>query len=152
MRRRSITDSSFALIALTGIRLALGIFWLSQLAWKQPPTFGCPDQGLCLWIDRAIQSPALPAYATFLRTVVAPHVVIFGWFVDVVEAFTGVSLLLGFFTRLGAPYYCFHDVDAMPAAANIKEHVANFALTVDRLEKKQAETGIKLLWGTANLF
>ena len=40
----------------------------------------------------------------------------------------------------------------MPAAANIKEHVANFAMTVDRLEKKQAETGIKLLWGTANLF
>jgi len=45
-----------------------------------------------------------------------------------------------------------HDVDAMPAAASIKEHVANFALTVDRLEKKQNETGIKLLWGTANLF
>jgi xylose isomerase len=57
-----------------------------------------------------------------------------------------------FFTRLGTPYYCFHDVDAMPSAANIKEHVENFAKTADRLEKKQNETGIKLLWGTANLF
>jgi xylose isomerase len=40
----------------------------------------------------------------------------------------------------------------MPAANNIKEHVENLAKTIDRLEKKQNETGIKLLWGTANLF
>ena len=67
-------------------------------------------------------------------------------------AWAKMDAAFDFFTRLGAPFYCFHDVDAMPTAANIKEHVANLALTVDRLEKKQAETGIKLLWGTANLF
>ena len=71
---------------------------------------------------------------------------------DQAAAWAKMDAAFDFFTRLGAPFYCFHDVDAMPAAANIKEHVANFAETVDRLEKKQAETGIKLLWGTANLF
>ena len=71
---------------------------------------------------------------------------------DQAAAWMKMDAAFDFFTRLGAPFYCFHDVDAMPTAANIKEHVANFAMTVDRLEKKQAETGIKLLWGTANLF
>ncbi len=71
---------------------------------------------------------------------------------DQTAAWMKMDAAFDFFTTLGAPFYCFHDVDAMPAAANIKEHVANLAATVDRLEKKQAETGIKLLWGTANLF
>ena len=57
-----------------------------------------------------------------------------------------------FFTRLGTPFYAFHDVDVMATANTIKEHVENFAAAVDGLERKQAETGIKLLWGTANLF
>jgi xylose isomerase len=57
-----------------------------------------------------------------------------------------------FFTRLGLPYYCFHDVDVMAQAHNIAEHVKNFAVITDKLEAKQAETGMKLLWGTANLF
>ena len=57
-----------------------------------------------------------------------------------------------FFTRLGTPFYAFHDVDVMAAANTIKEHVENFAAAVDGLERKQAETGIKLLWGTANMF
>ena len=71
---------------------------------------------------------------------------------DQAAAWSKMDAAFDFFARLGAPYYCFHDVDAMPAASNIKEHVQNLAMTVDRLEKKQAETGIKLLWGTANLF
>ena len=71
---------------------------------------------------------------------------------DQAAAWMKMDAAFDFFTRLGAPFYCFHDVDAMPTANNIKEHVANLAATIDRLEKKQAETGIKLLWGTANLF
>ena len=71
---------------------------------------------------------------------------------DQAAAWAKMDAAFDFFTTLGTPFYCFHDVDAMPAAANIKEHVANLAATIDRLEKKQAETGIKLLWGTANLF
>jgi xylose isomerase len=57
-----------------------------------------------------------------------------------------------FFTRLGLPYYCFHDVDVMAEATTIAEHVKNFAVIVDKMEAKQAATGIKPLWGTANLF
>ncbi len=57
-----------------------------------------------------------------------------------------------FFVKLGLPYYCFHDVDVMAEAHSIAEHVSNFAAIVDKMEGKQAETGIKPLWGTANLF
>ncbi|GAA0368701.1 xylose isomerase [Bowmanella denitrificans] len=57
-----------------------------------------------------------------------------------------------FFSKLTIPYYCFHDVDVAPEGSNIKEYVNNFAQMVDVLEQKQAETGTKLLWGTANLF
>ena len=67
-------------------------------------------------------------------------------------AWAKMDAAFDFFTRMGTPFYCFHDVDAMPVATNIKEHVQNLAATVDRLERKQAETGLKLLWGTANLF
>ena len=57
-----------------------------------------------------------------------------------------------FFARLGLPYFCFHDVDVMAPAANIEEHVRNFSIMVEMLEAKMAVTGVKLLWGTANLF
>ncbi len=57
-----------------------------------------------------------------------------------------------FFPRLGLPYFCFHDVDVMAEAHTIKEHVENFAIITDKIEAKMGETGIKLLWGTANLF
>jgi xylose isomerase len=57
-----------------------------------------------------------------------------------------------FFTRLGLPYFCFHDVDVMAAAETIGEHVENFSRIVDKIEAKMSATGVKLLWGTANLF
>lgn len=57
-----------------------------------------------------------------------------------------------FFTRLGLPYFCFHDIDVMADANNIGEHIRNFSAIVDKLEIKMANSGIGLLWGTANLF
>jgi xylose isomerase len=57
-----------------------------------------------------------------------------------------------FFTRLGLPYFCFHDTDVMAAALTIREHVDNLARIGDRIQEKMAATGVKLLWGTANLF
>jgi xylose isomerase len=57
-----------------------------------------------------------------------------------------------FFTRLGLPYFCFHDTDVMASAATIREHVENLARIGDCIQAKMAETGVKLLWGTANLF
>jgi xylose isomerase len=58
-----------------------------------------------------------------------------------------------FFAKLGLPYYCFHDVDVMAyAPETLKEHLSKFAEAVDALEAKQADTGLKPLWGTANMF
>ena len=57
-----------------------------------------------------------------------------------------------FFAKLGAPYYCFHDRDVAPEGKTPRESVANFHAMVEVLAKKQQDTGMKLLWGTANLF
>ncbi len=57
-----------------------------------------------------------------------------------------------FITKIGAPYYCFHDFDLVEEGANFKESEANLAATVEYLKGKQAASGVKLLWGTANLF
>jgi xylose isomerase len=57
-----------------------------------------------------------------------------------------------FFTKLGIPYYSFHDVDVSPEGRSVKEYIRNFSEMVDVLEAKQEETGVKLLWGTANAF
>ena len=57
-----------------------------------------------------------------------------------------------FFSRLGAPFFCFHDVDAIGEFASAADYTQNLATVVDAMEAKIAETGTKLLWGTANLF
>ena len=57
-----------------------------------------------------------------------------------------------FFSKLGAPYYCFHDRDVAPEGATPRESVNNLRQMVDVLAKKQQDSGIQLLWGTANLF
>ncbi len=57
-----------------------------------------------------------------------------------------------FFSRLGAPYYCFHDRDVAPEGATPRESVNRLREMIDVLQAKQAQTGMKLLWGTANLF
>ena len=55
-------------------------------------------------------------------------------------------------TKLGIEYYCFHDVDLVKESDNIEEYEKNFKEIVAYLKGKQAQTGIKLLWGTANVF
>jgi xylose isomerase len=57
-----------------------------------------------------------------------------------------------FFHKLNVPYYCFHDVDVSPEGASLKEYANNFAQMVDVLAEKQQQSGVKLLWGTANCF
>ncbi len=57
-----------------------------------------------------------------------------------------------FFARLGAPFYCFHDRDVAPEGATPRESVELFKRMVDILARKQQDTGMQLLWGTANLF
>lgn len=57
-----------------------------------------------------------------------------------------------FVTKLGVPYYCFHDIDLAPDADDIGEYRANLQHMVQLAKQRQQATGVKLLWGTANLF
>ena len=57
-----------------------------------------------------------------------------------------------FMQKMGIEYYCFHDVDLCAEADTIEEYEANLKEIVAYLKQKQQETGIKLLWGTANVF
>lgn len=54
--------------------------------------------------------------------------------------------------KLGIEYYCFHDVDLIDDSDDIDEYESNLKAIVAYLKEKQAATGIKLLWGTANVF
>ena len=54
--------------------------------------------------------------------------------------------------KLGIEYYCFHDVDLVQEADTVEEYEKNLKEVVAYLKQKQQETGIKLLWGTANVF
>jgi len=54
--------------------------------------------------------------------------------------------------KLGIEYFCFHDVDLVEEGATIEEYEARMKAITDYAQEKMAETGIKLLWGTANVF
>ena len=71
---------------------------------------------------------------------------------SVENALKRVDMAFEFISKLGAPYYCFHDRDVAPDGATLSEANANLDTIAAKLQEKQAETGIKLLWGTANLF
>lgn len=72
---------------------------------------------------------------------------------DAVEtAIVRVHAAFEFMRKLGVPYFCFHDRDIAPEGANLSESNRNLDRVVAVVKGKQKETGIKLLWGTANLF
>jgi xylose isomerase len=57
-----------------------------------------------------------------------------------------------FMSKLGAPFYCFHDRDIAPEGATIAQSNKNLDQVVALAKELQSQTGVKLLWGTANLF
>jgi xylose isomerase len=57
-----------------------------------------------------------------------------------------------FITKLNVPYYCFHDVDLVDEGSSIKEYESRLQAIVDYAKQKQQASGVKLLWGTANVF
>jgi len=71
---------------------------------------------------------------------------------SVENALKRVDVAFEFMSKLGAPFYCFHDRDVAPEGSNLRETNKILDQVVAKLKEKQAETGIKLLWGTANLF
>ncbi len=63
-----------------------------------------------------------------------------------------VRVAFEFMEKLQAPFYAFHDRDVVPEGQSLSETNANLDQVVEVLKEEQARTGIKLLWGTANLF
>ena len=57
-----------------------------------------------------------------------------------------------FMQKIGIGYYCFHDVDLVDEGTTVEEYESRLKEVVAYLKEKQAQTGIKLLWGTANVF
>lgn len=57
-----------------------------------------------------------------------------------------------FFTKLGVEYYCFHDIDLVDEGNSIAEYESRLQAMVEYARQKQSASGVKLLWGTANVF
>lgn len=79
----------------------------------------------------------------------------FAWLqsTDAVQrAYDKTDAAFEFITKIGAPFYCFHDYDLVDEAPTLKESEDRLDKIVEYLKKKQKASGVKLLWGTANLF
>jgi len=78
------------------------------------------------------------------------------WLVDGVDPMQAArdkqDAAFEFVQKLGVKYFSFHDVDMAPQGATLAESRDNLNKMVDRAGEKMAETGVKLLWGTANVF
>src|SRR5262245_27989705 len=68
------------------------------------------------------------------------------------QAAAKLDAAFDFFERLRAPYFTFHDVDAMATAATLAEHARNLREIEEQIAGRMARGGVRLLWGTANLF
>ena len=60
--------------------------------------------------------------------------------------------LFEFFTKIGAPFYAFHDIDASPEGSSPSEYVSNYHKVGEYLKTLQDKSGVKLLWNTSNMF
>ena len=65
---------------------------------------------------------------------------------------TKMDAAFEFFTKLGVPFYCFHDFDLVDEGETIAESEKRLYAITEYAKQKQDESGVKLLWGTANLF
>jgi xylose isomerase len=75
------------------------------------------------------------------------------WFGDTMElARLKADVAFEMFRILGVPFFCFHDADVRPEGADFAESTARLEEMTDYFAAKMEATGVKLLWGTANLF
>jgi len=84
-----------------------------------------------------------------------PGTKIFPWSVQsdpVQNAKNKMDAAFEIITKLGIPYYCFHDFDLVDEGESIPESEKRLQTIVDYAKQKQSDSGVKLLWGTANLF
>ena len=68
------------------------------------------------------------------------------------RAYDKMDAAFEFASKVGAPFYCFHDYDLVEEAPTLKESEKRLQKMVDYAKQKQKASGVKLLWGTANLF
>jgi len=71
---------------------------------------------------------------------------------SVENAINRARVAFEFISKLGAPYYAFHDRDVAPEGATLSESHQNLDAVVQVMKEEQERTGVKLLWGTANMF
>ena len=71
---------------------------------------------------------------------------------SVENALKRVGVAFELFEKLDAPFYAFHDRDVSPEGGSLRETNSNFDQIAKSLKEHQDKTGVKLLWGTANLF
>ena len=105
--------------------LRFAVCWWHSFSWHGSDVFGAPTRRLS-WVragDDPMQAAERQADAAF-----------------------------EFFTKLGVDFFTFHDRDVAPEGATFAESQHNFRTMVDVLEARMAATGLRLLWGTANLF
>ncbi len=75
------------------------------------------------------------------------------WFGDTMKlAKVKADMAFDMFQKLCIPFFCFHDADVRPEGRDFAENTRNLEEIVDYFTEKMDETGVKLLWGTANLF
>ena len=70
----------------------------------------------------------------------------------IIRAKAKMDFAFEFISKLGVPFYCFHDYDLVDEADTISESEKRLITMVEYAKEKQAASGIKLLWGTANVF
>ncbi len=113
--------------------------------------------------DRTVLSKTMAEHLRFAvcywHSFAAPGDDVFGdgtwdrpWNDDLGGARQKLACAFEFFEKLGNPYYCFHDRDVAPEGDTYEETERNLKTIGDELAQAQERTGIKLLWGTANLF
>jgi uncharacterized membrane protein YphA (DoxX/SURF4 family) len=91
------------LLTLAGVRVFIGVFWLVNLLWRLPTDFGEGNfWGLPHILDVARTQCISPPVRSLVVHVLAPHVTTVGWLVFVAGLLTGLSLVFGIMTRLGA--------------------------------------------------
>ncbi|MEM6594732.1 MAG: xylose isomerase [Pseudomonadota bacterium] len=75
------------------------------------------------------------------------------WFGDTMELVKlKADVAFEMFDIIGVPYFCFHDADVRPEGSNFNENTKNLEKITDYFAEKMDASGMKLLWGTANLF
>ncbi|WP_327138721.1 xylose isomerase [Niabella yanshanensis] len=84
-----------------------------------------------------------------------PGTHVFGWNSKadaVARAKDKMDAAFEFITKMNLPFYCFHDIDLVDYGTDVNENDKRLQAVVDYAKQKQADSGVKLLWGTANVF